>query len=47
MVDLRGLMDMNTVFSQYFPIGPPALTTFQCAALVVGARVEIEAIAIR
>ena len=42
MVDLRELMDTNAVFSQYFPIDPPARTTFQCAALVVGARVEIE-----
>ena len=47
MVDLRELMDMNAVFSQYFPIDPLARTTFQCAALVVGARVEIEAIATR
>src|SRR5713101_3580953 len=47
MVDLRERMDMNAVFSQYFPIDPPARTTFQCAALVVGARVEVEAIATR
>jgi len=45
MVDLRELMDMNTVFIQYFPVDPPARTTFQCVALVGGARVEIEAIA--
>ena len=45
MVDLRELMDMNEIFSQYFPKDPPARTTFQCVGLVGGARVEIEAIA--
>jgi len=45
LVDLRDLMDMNSVFSEYFPKDPPARTTFQCVALVGGARVEIEAIA--
>jgi enamine deaminase RidA (YjgF/YER057c/UK114 family) len=44
---VREPMDMNAVFSQYFPIDPTARTTFQCAALVGGARVEIEAIATR
>ena len=45
MVDLGELTAMNDVFSQYFPVDPPARTTFQCAALVGGARVEIEAVA--
>ena len=45
MADLAELMAMNEVFSRYFPIDPPARTTFQCAALIGGARVEIEAIA--
>jgi 2-iminobutanoate/2-iminopropanoate deaminase len=45
MADLAELMAMNNVFSQYFAVDPPARTTFQCAALVAGARVEIEAIA--
>ena len=45
MADLKELMVMNEVFSQYFPKDPPARTTFQCAGLVGGARVEIEAIA--
>jgi 2-iminobutanoate/2-iminopropanoate deaminase len=45
MVDLGELMEMNDVFSQYFPVDPPARTTFQCVALVGGARVEIEAVA--
>jgi 2-iminobutanoate/2-iminopropanoate deaminase len=45
MTDLAELMPMNAVFSEYFPVDPPARTTFQCAALVAGARIEIEAIA--
>jgi len=45
MVDLAELMPMNEVFGQYFPVDPPARTTFQCAALVGGARIEIEATA--
>ena len=46
LADLGELMAMNEVFSGYFPIDPPARTTFQAAVLVAGARVEIEAIAI-
>lgn len=45
MVDLAELMPMNEVFSRYFPVDPPARTTFQCVALVGGARIEIEATA--
>jgi len=45
MADLTELMAMNEVFSRYFPVDPPARTTFQCVALVGGARVEIEAVA--
>jgi 2-iminobutanoate/2-iminopropanoate deaminase len=45
MADLAEVMAMNEVFSSYFPEDPPARTTFQAAALVAGARVEIEAIA--
>jgi 2-iminobutanoate/2-iminopropanoate deaminase len=46
LADLGELMDMNRVFSEYFPKDPPARTTFQAAGLVGGARVEIEAIAV-
>ena len=46
LADLGELMEMNEVFSGYFPKDPPARTTFQAAGLVAGARVEIEAIAI-
>jgi len=47
MVDLNELMAMNQVFSQYFPVDPPARTTFECTRLVGNARVEIEAVAIK
>jgi 2-iminobutanoate/2-iminopropanoate deaminase len=47
MVDLSELPAMNAIFSQYFPVDPPARTTFQCSRLVNDARVEIEAIAMR
>jgi len=46
VADLGELMAMNDVFSGYFPVDPPARTTFQAAGLVAGARVEIEAIAV-
>ena len=45
MADLAELMPMNEVLASYFPQDPPARTTFQAAALIAGARVEIEAIA--
>jgi 2-iminobutanoate/2-iminopropanoate deaminase len=45
MADLDELLEMNAVFSEYFPVDPPARTTFQSARLVGDARVEIEAIA--
>ena len=45
MVDLGELPAMNEVFSRYFPVDPPARTTFACSRLVSDARVEIEAIA--
>ena len=47
MVDLGELPAMNEVFSRYFPVEPPARTTFQCSRLVGDARVEIEAIAMK
>jgi 2-iminobutanoate/2-iminopropanoate deaminase len=45
MVDLGELPEMNAIFSQFFPVDPPARTTFQCARLVFDGRVEIEAVA--
>jgi 2-iminobutanoate/2-iminopropanoate deaminase len=45
LTDIKDLMEMNNVFSQYFPKDPPARTTFQCVGLVGGAKVEIDATA--
>jgi 2-iminobutanoate/2-iminopropanoate deaminase len=45
MKDLNELMAMNQVFAEFFPVDPPARTTFECSRLVGDARVEIEAIA--
>ena len=45
LADLGELLAMNEIFNEYFPIDPPARTTFQAAGLVAGARVEIEAMA--
>ena len=45
MKDVDELPEMNEVFSAYFPVDPPARTTFECARLIRDARVEIEAIA--
>jgi len=45
MKDVDELPQMNEVFSRYFPVDPPARTTFECARLIRDARVEIEAIA--
>jgi 2-iminobutanoate/2-iminopropanoate deaminase len=44
MKDLNELAAMNQVFAEYFPVDPPARTTFECARLVADARVEIEAV---
>ena len=38
--------DMNQVYAQFFPQGPPARSTVQVAALPLGGLVEIEAVAI-
>lgn len=38
---------MNAVYAEFFPSNPPARATIQVAALPLGAKVEIEAIAIR
>jgi enamine deaminase RidA (YjgF/YER057c/UK114 family) len=38
---------VNEVYAQYFPAPHPARATVQVAALPAGARVEIEAVAVR
>jgi len=45
--DLSDFAAMNTVYAEFFSTNPPARSTVQVAALPKGARVEIEAIALK
>jgi 2-iminobutanoate/2-iminopropanoate deaminase len=47
LADLREFAAMNDVYGRYFPAPHPARATVQVAALPAGARIEIEAIAVR
>lgn len=44
--DLGEFARVNAVYGEFFPEEPPARSTVQVAALPLGARVEIEAIAV-
>ncbi len=44
--DLGEFARVNAVYGEYFPEEPPARSTVQVAALPLGARVEIEAVAV-
>lgn len=44
--DLGEFGQMNRVYAEFFPENPPARSTVQVAALPMGARVEIEAVAV-
>jgi len=46
LVDLADFKEMNTVYATYFPSDPPARSTVEVGALPLGARVEIDMIAI-
>jgi 2-iminobutanoate/2-iminopropanoate deaminase len=47
LIDLGEFGAMNEVYARYFPKDHPARATVQVAALPKGARVEIDAIAVR
>lgn len=47
LTDLGDFAAMNAAYSEVFTSDPPARSTVQVAALPLGARVEIEAIALR
>jgi 2-iminobutanoate/2-iminopropanoate deaminase len=47
LTDLNDFAAMNSVYSEFFPDTPPARSTIQVAALPKGAKVEIEAIALK
>ena len=46
IVDFADYAAMNEVYRHYFPSEPPARATVQVVGLALGARVEIEAIAL-
>jgi 2-iminobutanoate/2-iminopropanoate deaminase len=47
LTDLRDFAAVNQVYARYFAERPPARSTVQVSALPKGARVEIEAIAVK
>ena len=47
LVDLADFAAVNEIYGKSFPSKPPARATVQVAALPKGARVEIDAIAVR
>jgi 2-iminobutanoate/2-iminopropanoate deaminase len=46
LADINDFAEFNAVYSEYFPDNPPARSTIQAGALPVGARIEIEAVAL-
>ena len=47
LVDMADFGQFNEVYAEFFPASPPARATVAVAALPKGARVEIEAVAVR
>jgi len=47
ITDFNDFPAFNKVYQEYFPTDPPARATVQVAALNVGARVELQMIAVR
>jgi len=46
LADIREWPAMNEVYAEFFPINPPARSAVQVAGLPLGARVEIEVVAL-
>jgi len=46
LADINDYPAVNAVYSRFFDVDPPARSTVQVAALPLGARVEIEVIAL-
>jgi 2-iminobutanoate/2-iminopropanoate deaminase len=46
LADMGEFKAMNSVYAEFFPNAPPARSAVQAAALPLGARIEVEAIAI-
>jgi 2-iminobutanoate/2-iminopropanoate deaminase len=47
IVDFKEFERFNAVYREYFPNDPPARATVQVAALNIGARVELQMIAVK
>jgi 2-iminobutanoate/2-iminopropanoate deaminase len=47
LADIADFATFNGIYARHFPDPPPARSTFQVAALPKGARVEVEAVAVR
>ena len=47
LIDIGDFATFNAIYADFFPDPPPARSTFAVAALPKGARVEVEAIAVR
>jgi 2-iminobutanoate/2-iminopropanoate deaminase len=45
--DMNDFSKMNAVYATFFTSEPPARSTFQVAALPKGAKIEIEAVALK
>jgi len=46
LADMGDFKAMNGVYAEFFPAAPPARSTVQVAVLPMGARIEIEVVAI-
>ena len=46
LADINDFADFNAVYGEYFPQNPPARSAVQAAALPLGVRIEIEAVAL-
>lgn len=46
LADIADFAAVNGVYAEFFPSDPPARSAFQVAALPLGARVEIEMVAL-
>jgi 2-iminobutanoate/2-iminopropanoate deaminase len=46
LMDMADFAAMNEVYGRFFPQNPPARSTVQVSGLPLGARVEVEAIAL-
>ena len=46
LADMGEFARMNAIYAQFFPENPPARSAVQAAALPLGGRVEIEAVAL-